>query len=105
MHTQAEVAKAVLGNWRTALTMRIQLTPPTKPINPAPKRAATIDPASLSGLKLPRDAASMKPNARTMQRTSVNADSITRIVAAGSRTFRLRTIGMTTAEEVPPKAI
>src|SRR5574340_1840769 len=102
MNTYASVEEMVLGKSLILPSTSIQPTPPSTPMIVAKTSAASTLPTSLPGSMPPCVYTCNSANTPTMHSTSVNADSSTSTVAGFSERRNASTIGITTAEDVPP---
>ena len=91
-----------LGIRRTRSTSRRNSSATAHPIAAAQPNEPPTAEATSSGLVSPETCAARNAPASTIARTSVRADSSTRAVPASCSSPSCCTIGMTTADEVPP---
>src|SRR3990172_4222424 len=92
----------VLGKSRILPSTSNQPMPPSTPMTAAKNKAAATLPITLPGSIPPCVCTCKMAKTPTIHKTSVNADSSTKTVAGLSDKCREFTIGMTTADEVPP---
>ncbi len=91
-----------MGKSRTLPSTISQPMPPTTPITAANTSAASTLPTTLPAATSPCVMICSMANTPTMHSTSVRADSSTSTVAGFSASFSALTMGITTADEVPP---
>src|SRR5574340_1162531 len=102
MNTYPSVEEIVLGKSLILPSTSIQPMTPSTPMIKEKISVASTLPTSLPGSTPPCVYTCNSANTPTMHSTSVNADSSTSTVAGFSDRRSDSTIGITTAEDVPP---